>query len=59
MHTASCQVLALADGVHLEAEIFEHSVNENAATLKRKVGSIYCFLRTVPHVETLKEEMHG
>ena len=28
MHAASCRVLALADGVRLEAEIFEHSVNE-------------------------------
>ena len=33
-----CRVLAHADGVHLEADTFEHSVNENAMTLKRKVG---------------------
>ena len=47
MHVASCRVLALAHGVHLEADIFEHSVNENATTLKRKAGSINRFLRTV------------
>ncbi len=34
----------------LEAYIFEHSVNESAKSLKWKVGSINCFLRTVPHV---------
>ena len=36
MHATSCRLLALAKGVHLETDTFEHIVNENVTTLKEE-----------------------
>ena len=47
----SCRVLALADGVHLEADVFVHGVNENATILKTAVGAVHDAMATV--------ELHG
>ena len=57
MHTASCRVLALSDGVHLEAGIFEHSVNECKDS--EEEGWLHQLLGAVPHVLNAQEEMTG
>ena len=53
MHAASCRVLALADGVRLEAEIFEHSVELHGL---REEGEL---VRSLDSLEREAPAMHA